>query len=120
MRELTAQILTFISIATLCVKANLENCCEKVYLFSSDTIADNQVYVGPLLGIYQYAGQHQNRPYYYKNVDGLYDQNGQLMEKKFFLVFFESEIEIDPNQIGPEHQKKKSGGEWRVTSDRID
>ena len=84
---------SFISITTLCVKAgNLpENCCEKVYLFSSDTIADNQ---GALLGIYQYAGQHKNRPYYFKNVNGIYDQNGQLMEKKFFLVFFENEIDF--------------------------
>ena len=96
MRPLTAPIiLTFIPIATslllllssTSVKANdLENCCDKVYLYSSDAIADNHPF---FLGIYKYGGQHKNRPYFYKK-EQFEDYTQQIVESKFFLVFAEN------------------------------
>ena len=98
MRPLTAPIiLTFIPIATSLllllssssVKANdLENCCDKVYLFSSDLDAIAGTH--PLfLGIYKYGGQHKNRPYFYKK-EQYTDHTQQRVEIKFFLVFAEN------------------------------
>ena len=104
MRPLTAPIiLTFIPIATsllllssFCssVKANdLENCCDKVYLFSSDLDAIAGTH--PLfLGIYKYGGQHKNRPYFYKKEQYMDYSNQQIVESKFFLVFAENGNEI--------------------------
>ena len=96
MRPLTAPIiLTFIPIATSLllllssssVKANdLENCCDKVYLYSSDAIADTHPF---FLGIYKYGGQHKNRPYFYKK-EKFRDYTQQIVENKFFLVFAEN------------------------------
>ena len=105
MRPLTAPIiLTFIPIATslllllsssfTSVKANdLENCCDKVYLFSSDLDAIAGTH--PLfLGIYKYGGQHKNRPYFYKKEQYMDYSNQQIVESKFFLVFAENGNEI--------------------------
>ena len=91
----TPPILTLISITSLftLVIANLDkNCCEKVYLFSSESIAETH----PLfLGIYQYGGQLENEePYFYKTVQYYsYDQTGQnqqLVENKIYLVYNEN------------------------------
>ena len=104
MRPLTAPIiLTFIPIATSfllllsfssSVKANdLENCCDKVYLFSSDLDAIAGTH--PLfLGIYKYGGQHKNRPYFYKKEQYMDYTNQQIVESKFYLVFAENGNEI--------------------------
>jgi hypothetical protein len=75
---------------------DLKNCCASVYVFGSEAIEDNQ---SAVLGIYKYEGQHEDRPYYSKNVTTwgpqgelsrlvflLYKENGMMMRSISIIV----------------------------------
>ena len=83
----TLTLISITSLSTLIMGDLDKNCCEKVYLFSSDSIAETH----PLfLGIYQYGGKLENeQPYFYKTVQyDSYDQKS--VQYKIYLVFEEN------------------------------
>ena len=48
----------------------VQECCSQVFLSARGTIENNQ---GGLLGLYNYTGIHNNRPYYAKMIPFLND-----------------------------------------------
>ena len=61
----------------------IEECCYQVYLFSGDILADD---FPTMMGIYEYQGEHEDKPYFMKSMQYQLEDN-TIVDENYYLMY---------------------------------